>query len=237
MSTTISPTTTINGCRTTRIYCLPDCSPGRRTKPENRVHFQSREDAIAQGYRACKVCKPDGLHPEPETLLMERYSSPLGTYLITASQRGVVCIKPEDQIDARLARWEKAGTQLEPGRNQHTETMLQEMDAYFRGDLQQFSVPVDLRGTPFRRQVWEALCGIPYGKTLTYGELARSIGRPEAARAVGNAIGSNPISIAVPCHRVVGANGSLTGYGGGLHRKDALLRLEGSLLSSNKQGR
>lgn len=237
MPTAVSVATTINGCRTTHIYCRPDCPAGRRTRPENRVHFQSREDAIARGYRACKVCKPDGPYPEPETLLVERYSSPLGTYLIIASERGVVCVEPEDQIDARLARWKKAGIQLEPGRNQHTETIARELDAYFHGGLQQFSAPVDLRGTPFQRQVWEALCRVPYGKTLTYGELARSIGRPEAARAVGHAIGSNPVSVAVPCHRVVGADGSLTGYGGGLLRKDALLRLEGSLPRSTKQDR
>lgn len=237
MSTTVRSTTTINGCRTTHIYCLPGCPAGRRTKPENRVHFQSREDAIARGYRACKVCKPDGPHPEIETLLVQHYSGPLGTCLIIASQRGIVCVEPEDQIGARLARWEKAGIRLEPGRNQHSETMARELDAYFRGGLQQFNAPVDLRGTPFQRQVWEALCRIPYGKTLTYGELACSIGHPGAARAVGHAIASNPVSIAVPCHRVVGSNGSLTGYGGGLHRKDALLRLEGSLPHSNKQDR
>ena len=184
-----------------------------------------------------KVCKPDGPHPEPEKLLVERYSSPLGTYLIIASQRGVVCVEPEDQIDARLTRWQKTGIQLEPGRNQHTETMSWELDAYFRGDLQRFSVPVDLRGTPFQRQVWEALCRIPYGKTITYGELARSIDRPKAARAVGRAIGSNPVSIAVPCHRVIGASGSLTGYGGGLHRKDALLTLERGLVHNDQRGR
>ncbi len=236
MSTAASETTILNGCRTTRIYCRPDCPPGRRTRPENRVHFQSREEAIAQGYRACKVCQPDGPHPTPETLLVERYSSPLGTYLIVASQRGVVCVKPEEQVEPRLARWEKGGTHVEPGRNQHTEAMALELDAYFRGSLQVFSSRLDLRGTPFRRQVWEALCRIPYGKTLTYGELARSIGRPEAARAVGQAIGSNPISIAVPCHRVVGTNGSLTGYGGGLRRKVALLRLEGNAPENDKPG-
>ena len=82
-----SSTFTLNGCRTTRIYCRPVCPAGRRTKPENRVHFQSRDDAIAQGYRACKICKPDGPQPEIETLLVEPYSSPLGTYLIITSPR------------------------------------------------------------------------------------------------------------------------------------------------------
>ena len=237
MPTPVSSATTLNGCRTTRIYCRPDCPAGRRTKPENRVHFQSRDDAIAQGYRACKICKPDGSRPGIETLLVEPYSSPLGTYLIIASPRGIVCVEPEDQIGDRLARWERAGTQLESGHHQHTETMARELDAYFQGQLQEFSVPMDLRGTRFQMQVWEVLCRIPYGKTVTYGEVARSIGRPEAPRAVGHATGSNPVSIAVPCHRVLGANGSLTGYGGGLHRKDALLKLEGSLPPRNTRDR
>ena len=234
MPAAISSTPALNGCRTTRIYCRPDCPAGRRTKPENRVHFPSREDAVAQGYRACKICKPDGTDPEIETLVVRHYSGPLGIYLIIASGRGIVCVEPEDQIGDRLAHLEKTGLRLESGSNQHTEKMAWELDAYFAGRLQQFSVPLDLRGTAFQRRVWDALCRIPYGKTLTYGELARSIGRPGAARAVGHANGSNPISIAVPCHRVVGANGSLTGYGGGLHRKDALLRLEGSLPRDNQ---
>lgn len=138
-----------------------------------------------------------------------------GPYLITASQRGVVGVKPEVQLGARLARWKNSGIQLEPGYNRHTEPMARELDAYIRGGLQQFTIPMDLRRTPFQRQVWETLCLIPCGETLTYGEKACSTGRPKAARAVGHATWCNPISIAVPCHRVVGENGSLTGCGGG----------------------
>ncbi|MFN3763308.1 MAG: methylated-DNA--[protein]-cysteine S-methyltransferase, partial [Anaerolineae bacterium] len=92
-----------------------------------------------------------------------------------------------------------------------------------------FDLPLDLRGTPFQRRVWEELRRVPYGQTVAYGELARRVGRPGAARAVGRAVGANPVPIIVPCHRVVGADGSLVGYGGGLEIKAALLRLEGVL--------
>ncbi|MFN0148696.1 MAG: methylated-DNA--[protein]-cysteine S-methyltransferase [Dehalococcoidia bacterium] len=102
--------------------------------------------------------------------------------------------------------------------------------AYFRGELTEFDLPLAPAGTPFQLQVWEALRGIPYGETISYGELARRIGRPAASRAVGAANGHNPIGIVVPCHRVIGANGSLTGYGGGLDRKRTLLALEAETL-------
>ncbi len=229
MTTSARGVTPINGCRTTRIYCLPGCPPGRRTRPENRVYFGSREEAVSAGYRACKVCRPDGPNPQPETLTLARHHSPLGDYLILASEGGVVCAKPEDRIGPRLARWTRAGTLLQPGRNQHTDALSREMDAYFDGVLRRFHAALDLRGTPFQRRVWTALGLLPYGETTTYGELARSIGRPEAPRAVGHAVGQNPVSIAVPCHRVIGADGSLTGYASGLHRKEALLKLEGVL--------
>lgn len=102
----------------------------------------------------------------------------------------------------------------------------EELQAYFRGELAAFTVPVVLSGTPFQRRVLEELQRIPYGQTISYGELARRIGRPAAVRAVGAANGRNPISIIVPCHRVIGASGALTGFGGGLPRKQALLQLE-----------
>ncbi|MFH8568616.1 methylated-DNA--[protein]-cysteine S-methyltransferase [Streptomyces sp. NPDC017993] len=101
-----------------------------------------------------------------------------------------------------------------------------QLQAYFRGELTTFDLPLALRGTPFQRRVWAALCTIPYGRTLSYGRLAERLGAPSAARAVGLANGRNPVGIVVPCHRVVGANGSLTGYGGGLDRKRQLLAFE-----------
>ena len=97
---------------------------------------------------------------------------------------------------------------------------------YLAGERTTFDLPLRAGGTPFQREVWQALTEIPYGETITYGELARRIGRPDACRAVGLANGRNPISIVVPCHRVIGASGTLTGYGGGLARKRFLLELE-----------
>lgn len=103
----------------------------------------------------------------------------------------------------------------------------QQLEAYFAGKLRDFDLPLRLTGTPFRLQVWEQLQTIPYGQVISYGELARRVGRPKAARAVGGANHHNPISIIVPCHRVIAAGGSLCGYGGGVELKRALLRLEG----------
>lgn len=98
---------------------------------------------------------------------------------------------------------------------------------YFAGKRDRFDVPLRLEGTDFQRQVWAALAQIPFGSTCSYAELARRIGRPQAVRAVGSANGANPVSIIIPCHRVIGANGALTGYGGGLPRKHWLLAHEG----------
>ena len=103
-----------------------------------------------------------------------------------------------------------------------------QLTAYFAGDLTEFDLELDMVGTQFQRRVWEALLTIPYGETCSYGEIARQIGSPSGSRAVGLANGHNPIGIIVPCHRVIGANGNLTGYGGGLDRKRALLELERS---------
>ncbi|MFE6782882.1 methylated-DNA--[protein]-cysteine S-methyltransferase [Streptomyces sp. NPDC057680] len=103
---------------------------------------------------------------------------------------------------------------------------IRQLYAYFAGELTEFDLPLNLIGTPFQLRVWEGLLRIPYGETRTYGELAEELGNPGASRAVGLANGKNPVSIIVPCHRVVGASGSLTGYGGGLDRKQRLLAFE-----------
>lgn len=104
--------------------------------------------------------------------------------------------------------------------------VVDQLNAYFAGELTTFDVALKLDGTDFQQRVWSALLEIPYAETRSYGELARQLGQPGAARAVGLANGRNPIGIIVPCHRVIGANGALTGYGGGLRRKQALLQLE-----------
>jgi methylated-DNA-[protein]-cysteine S-methyltransferase len=103
----------------------------------------------------------------------------------------------------------------------------EQLAAYAEGDLTEFDLPLRPAGSEFQRSVWQRLLHIPYGVTTTYGQVAAGVGRPKGSRAVGAAVGSNPISIVIPCHRVIGANGSLTGYGGGLDNKVALLKLEG----------
>jgi methylated-DNA-[protein]-cysteine S-methyltransferase len=215
----------IGGCRTTRIYCRPGCPAGKHMKPENRVRFASREEAIGQGYRACKICKPDGPNPTPEVLFSAYYDSPLGRYILVSSSKGIVCVKPKDQKEKPPACWERGNVQLRED-IEYNRQVIAELDSYFNRGLQRFSVPLDMRGTPFQKRVWQALLDIPYGQTRSYGEIACAIGHPKASRAVGLANGANPISIIVPCHRVIGSNGKLVGYGGGLNRKQALLDLE-----------
>ena len=103
-----------------------------------------------------------------------------------------------------------------------------QLHAYFAGETLAFDVPLDLQGTPFQRRVWQALLAIPGGETRSYGQIAQTLGSAAAVRAVGGAVGRNPVSVIVPCHRVIGSDGSLTGYAGGVDRKRALLELEGA---------
>jgi methylated-DNA-[protein]-cysteine S-methyltransferase len=114
------------------------------------------------------------------------------------------------------------------------EEAVRQLRAYFAGDLARFNLPLDPQGTPFQLQVWRTLCEIPYGETRSYGWVADAIGSPSAVRAVGAANGANPISIVVPCHRVIGASGKLTGYGGGLPVKQQLLELEAKYAWRNR---
>jgi O-6-methylguanine DNA methyltransferase len=176
------------------------------------------------------IAATQGTKP-PETFFVSSYTSPLGTYTLVSSHRGVIRVGPEESAERHLARWKRNGIRLERG-DEHNAALARELDAYFAGKLRQFTVPLDLRGTAFQLRVWELLCDIPYGKTRSYGEIAQALGKPKATRAVGQANGRNPISIIVPCHRVIGSDGGLTGYGGGLHRKRTLLDLESAVLRS-----
>jgi methylated-DNA-[protein]-cysteine S-methyltransferase len=156
--------------------------------------------------------------------------SPIGHLLVAATERGVCRISfdpvPEAE-EERLAR----GFGVRVLRVPHAlDEVKRELDEYFEGRRQSFDLSLDLRPVAdFHREVLGELARVPYGELTTYGTLAGRVGRPRAARAVGTVMNRNPIPIVLPCHRVVGATGSLTGYGGGLHRKEHLLRLEGSL--------
>jgi len=147
--------------------------------------------------------------------------SPYGPLTLVADEDGALC--GLYMVDQRHRPPEESfGT---PDDTPFTETTAQ-LQAYFAGELKEFTLELRLHGTPFQRTVWDQLRRIPYGETRSYGDLADALGNPGASRAVGLANGKNPIGIIVPCHRVVGANGSLTGYGGGLDRKQRLLDFE-----------
>jgi methylated-DNA-[protein]-cysteine S-methyltransferase len=147
------------------------------------------------------------------------YESPIGPLTLAGSADGLARIDfpghggpfhPERRVPEQFA------------------VAIEQLEQYFAGDRRQFDLPLDLGGTAFQRAVWDQLMAIPYGETRAYGALAATLGRPDRARAVGAAVGRTPVPIIVPCHRAVGAGGSLTGYRGGLERKRTLLELEGA---------
>jgi methylated-DNA-[protein]-cysteine S-methyltransferase len=146
--------------------------------------------------------------------------SPVGPLTLVATD-GVLCgLYMEEQ------RHRPTPEVFGPRDDTHSRDAIEQLDAYFAGDLEKFDVELTMAGTEFQRRVWTELRNIPYGETISYGELAERLGRPTASRAVGLANGKNPISIIVPCHRVIGSTGSLTGYGGGLPKKRFLLSFE-----------
>jgi AraC family transcriptional regulator of adaptative response/methylated-DNA-[protein]-cysteine methyltransferase len=158
-----------------------------------------------------------------------RILTPLGPMIAVASGAGLCLLEFSDRrmLEVQLKRIAKAfRAPLTPAPNAAVEQADEELAAYFRGGLREFTVPLAFAGSEFQRLAWRALQAIPYGETRSYGDQARAIGRPAAVRAVARANGDNPLAIIVPCHRVVGADGQLTGYGGGLWRKRFLLDLE-----------
>ena len=171
---------------------------------------------------------------DPLALLVDRLQTPIGELLIVADRAGKLRTIDWTDHEARMRQlldryYGKGAYTLQPARDPGGLTGA--MRAYFKGDFAAIDrLPVDeSAGTPFQKSVWRALRRIPKGKTISYAELARRIGKPKAVRAAGLANGQNPISIVVPCHRVIGSNGTLTGYGGGLPRKKWLLEHEGAL--------
>ncbi|CAG0970018.1 Methylated-DNA--protein-cysteine methyltransferase [Burkholderiales bacterium] len=151
-----------------------------------------------------------------------RRTTPLGTVRVVARGNGIAGIYFDGQKHdaASDASWREAPD------DPLLAAAARQLDEYFAGRRRRFDVAIAPRGTPFQRAVWRAIAAVPAGETATYGELARRIGKPTSARAVGAAVGRNPLSIVVPCHRIVGAGGALTGYAGGLARKRALLAHE-----------
>jgi O-6-methylguanine DNA methyltransferase len=161
----------------------------------------------------------------------DEVSSTLGPCFVIATENGVCWTgtpgTPLEEGLIRTKKWLNFDRVVQASQVEPLQQAVQELQRYFAGEKLTFSCPLDLQGTAFQVSVWQALRDIPYGETRSYAEIAQVTGRPSAVRAVGAANGANPIAVIVPCHRVIGSNGTLTGYGGGLSTKSWLLSLEG----------
>ena len=159
----------------------------------------------------------------------QELDTPIGKLLVAATSRGLCRICFPSESEAHRARWFDRYFSATPweGEGSSLGEAIRQLIRYFEGRKGSFELPLDLRGTPFQIQVWRQLLEIPYGTTVSYGEVARAVGNPRASQAVGSAVGRNPVPIVVPCHRVIGHDGSLVGFGGGLPTKVKLLELEG----------
>ena len=177
------------------------------------------------------IPEPINMKTDPKITYSE-IDSPIGPLLLYGTSRGLSGVEMTKQrhFEGKQSHWKRDDPRWRDAAKQLRE--------YFQGKRQDFDVPLDLAGTDFQRKVWSALQKIPYGRTASYADIARRIRNPKAMRAVGLANGRNPVAIIVPCHRVIGADGSLTGYGGGLERKRTLLDLEnGTTAMSLKKSR
>ncbi|MEW6690008.1 MAG: methylated-DNA--[protein]-cysteine S-methyltransferase [Pseudomonadota bacterium] len=152
----------------------------------------------------------------------DTFESPIGGMLLAASDKGLsgIYFDRQKHLPAQRDGWKHAPSNI------HLRKARKQLGEYFAGKRKEFDLEIDPAGSDFQKRVWKAIAAVPYGRTISYGELARRAGFPEGARAAGAATGRNPIGIVVPCHRIVGADGSLTGYAGGLEKKRALLALE-----------
>lgn len=185
----------------------------------------------APGESAASPPSGDPRPPEPSAhiITFSRLATPLGPMAAASTPRGIAMLEFVERrmLETQIRRLEERfSARVLPGISPWFPVLQDELNTYFAGRLREFSTPLDLRGSPFQMQVWRELRRIPFGQVRSYGEQARSMGNPAAVRAVGRANGENPLSILVPCHRVLGADGSMTGYGGRIWRKEALLRLE-----------
>lgn len=191
--------------------------------------FES-ESGFREAFKRLFEATP-GKANEAQVITVSWMESPVGPLLVGAVDEGVCLVEfvdrraIEKQIDTMKRRF---GASAAPGEHRHLAMLKRELEAYFAGKLTKFAVPLSIRGTEFQVKVWAALRRIPHGETRSYADIARDIGQPTAVRAVARANGDNRIAILIPCHRVIGSDGTLTGYGGGLWRKEKLLEIEGA---------
>jgi len=236
--------TRITAVRTTGVFCLPSCSG--KPKPENTEFFTWRAEALMAGYRACKRCYPLGKDGNGFNDAVQEYAdarpgrggpvvhvgrieTPLGAMIAAATSEHLVLLEFGDRR-MRRTQFRRLSRLLRCDYADRDAPILamarRQLDEFFAGRRQAFDVPMATPGTDFQRSVWKELRRIRAGTTKSYAEVAEAIGRPSAVRAVARANGDNRIAIMVPCHRVIGSDGSLTGYGGGVWRKQKLLELE-----------
>lgn len=217
------------GVSTTHVFCRVSCAC-RTPLPAHVEYFADAAAALRAGFRPCKRCRPMGA--ESAVALREaRVETPLGPMVAIGTAHGLTLLEFTDRPMLRTQRERVRhlfASEVVEGPFPALAAVQGQLDEYFAGRRRAFDLPMLPLGTPFQRLVWQALVRIPWGATTTYEALAASVGRPSAPRAAGRANGDNRLSIVVPCHRVIGSDGALTGYGGGLWRKQALLELEGA---------
>ena len=241
--------------KTAGIFCRPTCM-ARKPDSENVEYFKTPQEALSYGYQPCKVCHPlpkqgeisewgtplltedllkkmIGFSPRKSVdqilISITRIVMPLGPMLVGATEEGICLLEFLDRrkLNTQLKRIMKVHNGIPVlGTNHHIDQLDTELLEYFEGKRKKFTIPLITHGTPFQKKVWDALKAIRYGQTCSYQEQAKYIGKPSAVRAVARANGDNPIGIIVPCHRVIGKDGCLTGYGGGIWRKKYLLDFE-----------
>jgi len=156
------------------------------------------------------------------------FTSPLGSITLISSEKGLSQLLFEPSC-LSIQNFKTASIPFNIVKAEDS-NFAQQLIEYFEGKRKEFNIPLDLKGTSFRKKVWSALLSIPYGQTMSYGQIANYIGNPKASRAVGQACGANPVPIIVPCHRVLTSSGKMGGYTGGIHIKNALLKIEGVIL-------
>src|SRR5437773_2204948 len=227
--------------RSTHIYCRPSC-PARRPLRRNVTFFRTREEAEKQGYRPCLRCRPNEIagpvvlvqraaghlaQSSEEGVRLGAVAAALGKVLVAATERGVSAVYLGDAENAMIAalREEYPRADIAPATDPF-QRWVREIVQRIEGKQPRLELPLDLQATAFPRRVWQQLQRIPRGGTRTYSEVAQSLGKPKAVRAVARACATNPVSIVVPCHRVIRADGALAGYRWGLSRKEQLLAQE-----------
>ena len=215
--------------RTTGIFCRPSCRV-RKPLPKNVEYLAEAPAARAAGYRACLRCQPENA----TAVTLRTIETPIGPMLAGATADAIVLCDFADRpmIAAQLAAVRRRIGPTVEGHAPLLDRLAEQLSEYLAGTRREFDLPIDLPGSGFQDRVWGELLRIPYGRTISYRELAERVGAGNAYRAVGRANGSNRIAIIVPCHRVVAAHGGLGGYGGGLAAKRWLLELEAGQTSA-----